>query len=169
MFVGIPLKMFFTGSRRIRRYTNSIRNVTSSVDKLRASACTSHKKFQKSGQLENNDKLKRPWPDGNPRQARIYTVIIKIHESGTNEKILTMMNRTTRDGRHDPLIRFIITRYLMIIKHFLTAITFPPAKNIYLAPREIFKHAAIIIINYSTATGKKEREKKVAICYIYIL
>lgn len=55
----------------------------------------SWKKFQKSSQIENNDKLKRPRPIGNPRQARIYTVIIKIYESGTNGKILTTMNGTT--------------------------------------------------------------------------
>lgn len=59
-----------------------------------ASARVVKAKFQKFDQIENNDKLKRPRPNGNPRQARIYTVIIKIYESGTNGKILTTMNRS---------------------------------------------------------------------------
>lgn len=83
------------------------------ASRVLARARTARKIFQKSVQLENNDKLKHPRPDGNPRQARIYTVIIKIYERTVQmEKNLTMMNRATRWE-----IRFADTIYYHAISH----------------------------------------------------
>lgn len=86
-------------------------DVTSRADDPSARACACKKKFQKSDQIENNDKLKRPRPNGNPRQARIYTVIIKIYKSGTNGKILTAMNHTGWEIQFADMIYYRVISY----------------------------------------------------------